>query len=78
MKLPSLLSLGVAASTTIVAAVPDQKPIGDTIEDVHLGKFLIELGPGDTRWVTEEEKWGLRRVCFSVPLSTLCILLILL
>ncbi|EDN04339.1 LAP2 [Histoplasma capsulatum] len=61
MKLPSLLSLGVAASTTIVAAVPDQKPIGDTIEDVHLGKFLIELGPGDTRWVTEEEKWGLRR-----------------
>ncbi|WYZ46362.1 hypothetical protein EsH8_IX_000587 [Colletotrichum jinshuiense] len=24
-------------------------------------KYLIELAPGDTRWVTEEEKWELRR-----------------
>ncbi|KAF9870316.1 leucine aminopeptidase 2 [Colletotrichum karsti] len=24
-------------------------------------KYLIELSPGDTRWVTEEEKWELRR-----------------
>ena len=24
--------------------------------------FLIELGPGETQWVTEEEKWELRRV----------------
>lgn len=26
-------------------------------------KFLIELAPGETQWVTEEEKWELRRVC---------------
>lgn len=26
-------------------------------------KFHIELAPGETRWVTEEEKWELRRVC---------------
>lgn len=25
-------------------------------------KFLVELAPGDTKWVTEEEKWELRRV----------------
>lgn len=25
-------------------------------------KYHIELAPGDTRWVTEEEKWSLRRV----------------
>lgn len=25
-------------------------------------KYLIELAQGDTRWVTEEEKWELRRV----------------
>lgn len=25
-------------------------------------KFLIELAPGETRWVTEDEKWELRRV----------------
>jgi len=24
--------------------------------------FLIELSPGETRWVTEDEKWELRRV----------------
>lgn len=28
-------------------------------------KYLIELSPGNTRWVTEEEKWALRRV--SLP-----------
>lgn len=25
-------------------------------------KFLVELAPGDTKWITEEEKWELRRV----------------
>jgi len=30
-------------------------------------KYHIELAPGDTRWVTEEEKWELRRVC--IPLQ---------
>lgn len=24
--------------------------------------FLIELAPGETQWVTEEDKWELRRV----------------
>lgn len=32
-------------------------PVGSEPE-----KYLIELAPGDTRWVTEEEKWELRRV----------------
>jgi leucyl aminopeptidase len=25
-------------------------------------KYLIELAPGKTQWVTEDEKWELRRV----------------
>lgn len=25
-------------------------------------KYLVELAPGQTRWVTEDEKWELRRV----------------
>jgi bacterial leucyl aminopeptidase len=25
-------------------------------------QYLIELAPGKTQWVTEEEKWELRRV----------------
>lgn len=30
--------------------------------------FLIELAPGETRWVTEEEKWELRRVIYRAIL----------
>lgn len=25
-------------------------------------EYLIELSPGETRWVTEDEKWELRKV----------------
>ena len=24
-------------------------------------QYLIELGPGDTKWIVEEEKWALKR-----------------
>lgn len=27
-----------------------------------LERYLVELAPGETRWVTEDEKWELRRV----------------
>ena len=27
---------------------------------------LIELSPGESQWVTEEEKWGLKRVYHSI------------
>ena len=26
-------------------------------------QYLIELAPGETKWVTDAEKWALRRVC---------------
>jgi bacterial leucyl aminopeptidase len=31
--------------------------------------YLIELAPGETKWVTEEEKWELRRVGYSPSAS---------
>lgn len=32
-------------------------------------QYLIELAPGETKWVTDAEKWALRRVCRSrIPL----------
>lgn len=31
-------------------------------------KYLVELAPGETRWVTENEKWELRRVSHAAPL----------
>lgn len=27
--------------------------------------YLIELAPGETKWVTEEQKWELRRVSLA-------------
>jgi hypothetical protein len=30
--------------------------------DTEPTKYHIELSPGETRWVTEDEKWALRRV----------------
>ncbi|PWY64082.1 aminopeptidase [Aspergillus heteromorphus CBS 117.55] len=62
MKLSIALALGATASTGALAAVlPQQEPI--TIPQVvhhHQEKFLIELAPYQTRWVTEEEKWALK------------------
>lgn len=37
-------------------------------------KYHIELAPGVTKWVTEDEKWALRRVSLpaSSPPTRLC------
>ncbi|KZF25493.1 leucine aminopeptidase 1 [Xylona heveae TC161] len=62
MKLASLLALGGVAST--VTAIAIQQPNQAVFQDERLPateKFLIELGPGETRWITEDEKWALRR-----------------
>ncbi|KAI2636000.1 Zn-dependent exopeptidase [Xylaria nigripes] len=33
----------------------------DEVLDSSTDKFLVELSPGETRWITEDEKWELRR-----------------
>ena len=59
------LTFVATLATTFVAVLavvyPDQAALrpGSESED----KYLIELGPGDTRWVVEGDKWDLRRVC---------------
>lgn len=35
---------------------------------VEPDEYLIELSPGETRWIKEDEKWELRRVRFSTAL----------
>ncbi len=38
-------------------------------------RYLIELAPGELRWVSEEEKWELRRVCprpITIPTHVIC------
>lgn len=37
-----------------IAIIPDE--LAEEVE-----KFLVELAPGETKWVTEDEKWELRR-----------------
>lgn len=65
MKLSIALALGATASTGLAAVVPQQEPLitpQDPPTHHHQEKFLIELAPYQTRWVTEEEKWDLKLV----------------
>jgi leucyl aminopeptidase len=60
----SLLSLSAAAvSGRFIESHEQDQIVLQSSTDVD--SYLIELSPGETRWVTEEEKWELRRVgCF--------------
>lgn len=65
MKVSSALALLLPA----VAARFVESLEADTVqlrpEEVASEQFLVQLGPDETRWVTEDEKWELRRVRFS-------------
>lgn len=68
MKLSTALTLGAAVQLSSAAAVQlplvNQQPLSRPVENTHLQseKYLIELAPYQTRWVTEEEKWELKLV----------------
>ena len=53
-----------SAFASAVSAPPrtDQAPLKDSNDEPE-ERYLIELGPDDLRWVTEDEKWQIRRVC---------------
>ena len=61
MKSLLLIIASIAVTSTALSAFhPDQailhsQPSGEA-------QYLIELGPGDRRWITEDEKWALKRV----------------
>lgn len=61
MKYVCAWALVVIAVTAISIPQSQQTALKDqtTVSDE---RFLIELTPGETRWVTEDEKWALRRV----------------
>ncbi|OXV08934.1 hypothetical protein Egran_03303 [Elaphomyces granulatus] len=62
MKLLAALALSATASQTVFAAVlpPNQERLNSETPLYHTERFLIELAPYQTRWVTEEEKWALK------------------
>lgn len=60
MKLLASLAL---SATALAAVIPQQAPLGSSIvHNTQQTKYLIELAPYQTRWVTEEEKWALKLV----------------
>lgn len=66
MKSSILLPLCTAA---LAAAVHHPKDPQIVFQDPQLtitepDEYLIELAPGETKWITEDEKWALRRVRF--------------
>ena len=59
MKLCMLAIVGFSTAAATLQIPSDQSVLGNNDQDL----YLVELGPGDTRWIAEDEKWALRRVC---------------
>ena len=62
MKLTTLSLLALSAATINARFVEQHETDQVVLNLVDEEKYLIELKPGQTQWVTEEEKWELRRV----------------
>jgi hypothetical protein len=57
-----LPALALAALTTAFTIPPShQASLGDQLS-LSPELYLVELNPGETRWITEDEKWELKRV----------------
>jgi leucyl aminopeptidase len=74
MKLTNLSVLALSASLVNARYVElhetNQVVLNDSPSDQL---FLVELAPGKTQWVTEDEKWELRRVCWQrLQTRTVC------
>ena len=67
MKLTALSLLALSASAIYARFIEshetDQVALSGAADNAEL--YLIELAPGETMLVTEEEKWELRRACFA-------------
>lgn len=63
MKLTHLSLLALAGSLASSRFVELSEVSQVSLNGESEEQYLIELAPGKTQWVTEEEKWELRRVC---------------
>ena len=62
MKLSLLFSLYAAAAVTALSAPRGPQVILQELILAEPDEYLIELSPGETRWIKEAEKWELRKV----------------
>jgi leucyl aminopeptidase len=58
-----LLPLYTAALAAAASHPKDQVVLQQPQLIAEPDEYLIELSPGETRWITENEKWELRKVC---------------
>ncbi|RMZ81402.1 hypothetical protein DV738_g2286, partial [Chaetothyriales sp. CBS 135597] len=57
----SALVLGLAVGLVSALISDSQTPIIDGQDAAEEASYLIEISPGETKWVREEEKWELKR-----------------
>lgn len=67
MKLYHVSLLAACATARFIETVEIDNVVLDPVEDL----FLVETSPGEREWVTEDQKWEMRRVSFAV-LYDLC------
>ena len=73
MKCHTFLALAasIAAVSALSVDTSYQKVVIEDEQRITQGQYLIELSPGETRWVTEEDKWELKRVRYQQALECL-------
>lgn len=67
MKLTNLSILALSAATINARFIESHESDQVVLNSIEDDRYLIELAPGKTQWVTEEEKWELRRVWHLLP-----------
>lgn len=66
-------SLVAALVPAISARFVEPLEANNVVLNPHEKSFLVETAPGKTTWVTEDEKWELRRVSVHLARSSLTI-----
>lgn len=56
------LQLAVLLASTVIAGLTRKTSDQAVLDHSPENQYLIELDPGNTRWIAEEEKWALKRV----------------
>lgn len=62
MKASTFLTIFTATTAAALSITREQQAV---LQDQRVSEpelYLIELSPGETQWVTEDEKWEIRRV----------------
>lgn len=70
MKLLQASVLAICAPVVVGRFIESHERDNVILDKAAAEKFLIELAPGKQAWVTEDEKWELRRVSLRLSADT--------